>query len=175
MHRRGQWEAGGCWRWPPPGLCAQRGCGREQWDLGVEKPTAPTFPSRLASENRPLPWKVANLTTCQGRDRSSRLPCATPSGTNGGAHCCLSSRAFFRKLRGHSDSRSNHVCSRHTVRPAPRHSLRGRSGLPMACDTWHGKAHRDAWWTRPSSLWQLLSACRKMRGVLLKRWTRSRA
>lgn len=115
----------GCWRWP---LCSV--CPAWLWE-GAEKPAGPPprpsrnqktahFPGELQPHHPPGPRPFSPTSA---RDTFWNQPGRPPP---------FAVMGFLQEARGRSDCGSNRVCSRRTLRPTPRHHLRGRSGLPQA-------------------------------------------
>lgn len=124
-HRRGRRVAGGAGGGP---LCSV--CPAWPWE-GAEKPAGPPprpsgnqktahFPGELQPHHPPGPRPFSPTST---RDTFWNQPGRPPP---------FAVMGFLQEARGRSDCGSNRVCSRRTLRPTPRHHLRGRSGLPQA-------------------------------------------
>lgn len=124
-HRRGR-RGPGVLAAGPSAPCAQRGCGRERRSP-PRPPPRPSwnqktahFPGELQPHHPPGPRPFSPTST---RDTFWNQPGRPPP---------FAVMGFLQEARGRSDCGSNRVCSRRTLRPTPRHHLRGRSGLPQA-------------------------------------------
>lgn len=114
----------GCWRRAPllrvPSV-AVGGSGE------ARRPTSPSQPeseSHFPGEPQPHhPPGPRPFSPTSARDTFWNQPGRPPP---------FAVMGFLQEAQGRSDCGSNRVCSRRTLRPTPRHHLRGRSGLPQA-------------------------------------------